>query len=154
MSKPSDYPVSPPSYNEPPPSYNAATSQNQQGPPNAYYYPQGPPVPTHTHHRGVPPQQIGVSVVTPVSPAVVTPISIITPLGSNRVSLICPHCHYEVTTNIKKEPSNLAYVSCLLLCLFGCFCGCCLIPLFMDSCKATEHTCPHCNRLLGRYAKN
>jgi len=63
--------------------------------------------------------------------------------------LECPHCHADVSTNVQYETGNMAHVAALVLCLFGCWLGCCLIPYCVDGCKDTVHTCPSCGRHLG-----
>lgn len=75
------------------------------------------------------------------------------PLGSQPTHVICPHCQAEVDTVTKSRPSSMAWLSGLILCLFGCCLGCCLIPCCITECKDVEHRCPNCNGVLGRYRR-
>ncbi|XP_076338959.1 lipopolysaccharide-induced tumor necrosis factor-alpha factor homolog [Tachypleus tridentatus] len=67
--------------------------------------------------------------------------------GETPVQTTCPNCHNTVVTTVDKKAGLFAYLMALIICLL--FCPCFWIPLVMDSCKDTEHTCPSCNAQLG-----
>ncbi|CAH8588372.1 unnamed protein product [Schistosoma turkestanicum] len=73
------------------------------------------------------------------------------PLQDHPTSLKCPNCHQEVVTHIKYRNGLLTYVACTTLCIFGCFCGCCLIPFCVKVCKDVDHKCPECDCHIGTY---
>jgi len=103
-----------------------------------------PPPPSYTPGPGPPPVAAGVPVVQTV---VVGPSN----FGRQPVRTMCPNCRNEVTTTTTEETGVMAYIVAGLLCFVGCFCGCCLIPLCMDSLKDIVHTCPNCNYKMGRF---
>merc|ERR1712055_359311 len=72
--------------------------------------------------------------------------------GRDPVRTTCSNCRHEVTSKITEEPGVIAYVAAGIICLVGCWCGCCLIPLNMDSMKEVIHTCPNCNAKMGKYS--
>ena len=64
----------------------------------------------------------------------------------------CPRCKTKITTKTSQSPSIFAYWACLVMAsTIVCLLGCCLIPFCMNDCQQTEHFCPQCNALLGRY---
>ncbi|XP_053392415.1 cell death-inducing p53-target protein 1 homolog isoform X3 [Mercenaria mercenaria] len=63
----------------------------------------------------------------------------------------CPHCQAEVVTATSYETGTLAWVACILLCVFGCDAGCCLIPFCCDACQDVIHTCPNCKQIIYRW---
>uniref|UniRef100_A0A0N5AH03 LITAF domain-containing protein n=1 Tax=Syphacia muris TaxID=451379 RepID=A0A0N5AH03_9BILA len=73
--------------------------------------------------------------------------------GEEPVNLTCPGCHQQITTKTNLESGFLAWLSCILLALFGCFLGCCLIPFCVSWFKDVEHKCPNCGIVLGRYKR-
>merc|ERR1711962_1009618 len=73
------------------------------------------------------------------------------PFGPNSVEIKCSNCGAQITTRIERETGILGYALAGGLCLIGCWLGCCLIPLAVDSLKDVSHTCPNCNAFLGKY---
>lgn len=55
--------------------------------------------------------------------------------------MMCPQCRASIQTTVKYEPSTKTHLFAGLLCLMGCWGGCCLIPYCVDSCQAAEHSC-------------
>lgn len=104
-------------------------------------------------------QQTSVSPASPYTPQpefVKAPYELITtvvPVGPHSTRMVCSNCRKEITTNINKKPSSMAYISSLLCCVFGCFWGPCLIPFCMDQCLNVEHKCPKCEVYLGQYIR-
>ncbi|KAK8376101.1 hypothetical protein O3P69_008671 [Scylla paramamosain] len=82
-----------------------------------------------------------------------TVVTTVVPLGSQSTHMICPHCHAEVDTTTKTSPSVVAWLSGFIICILGCWMGCCLIPCCMNDCMDVEHSCPHCNSFLGKYKR-
>lgn len=83
-----------------------------------------------------------------------TPIvTTVVPVGPNATHMICPNCHAEVETSIRKEPGLIAYITGAVIALLGGIWGCCLIPCCIDSCLDVHHTCPNCENYIGRYRR-
>lgn len=69
----------------------------------------------------------------------------------NPMRIKCPNCGQETTTRTTKSPGVVTWGSCVGLACIGCWCGCCLIPFFVDDLKDTSHFCPQCNAFVGRH---
>ncbi|XP_005110474.1 cell death-inducing p53-target protein 1 homolog [Aplysia californica] len=65
--------------------------------------------------------------------------------------IVCQHCQATVTTSMHYEVGLLTWIIVGVLCLFGCWLGCCLIPLCIDATKDVEHRCPNCQNVNGRF---
>lgn len=63
----------------------------------------------------------------------------------------CPACQAEVMTSTSFETGTFAWVIALVLCLFGLWLGCCLIPFCVDGCKDVVHSCPNCRHTIGKF---
>ncbi|THD20538.1 Lipopolysaccharide-induced tumor necrosis factor-alpha factor [Fasciola hepatica] len=72
--------------------------------------------------------------------------------GRDPVMVTCPGCGHYGLTKATPESGCLVWLICGLLCLFGLWCGCCLIPFCITSAKNVKHTCVNCRRQLGRFA--
>jgi lipopolysaccharide-induced tumor necrosis factor-alpha factor len=48
----------------------------------------------------------------------------------------CPHCQCQVLTQTRPVAGLLAWLLCILLIIFGCGLGCCLIPFCIDGKEA------------------
>nr|XP_057935186.1 lipopolysaccharide-induced tumor necrosis factor-alpha factor homolog [Doryrhamphus excisus] len=57
----------------------------------------------------------------------------------------CSRCQHVVTTKIRRSPSSLAYILCIIIAFCGLFCGFCLIPFLIPSLWLYDHYCPLCN---------
>lgn len=136
---PQGYGPPPPGYGPPPPSgYGPPPPMGQPGmygPPPGMY---GPP----SGMYGPPPGQTTV---------IVQPSVAIANFSDNPIQLRCPKCNAEIMTSTHYETGTLSWILCLILCFFGFFMGCCLIPFCIDSAKDVVHTCPNCNQHIGRY---
>ncbi|XP_014662288.1 PREDICTED: lipopolysaccharide-induced tumor necrosis factor-alpha factor homolog [Priapulus caudatus] len=148
------YPDQPPPYSgageggaqpgfAPPPGQPGYPPQGQPG-----YPPQGQP--------GYPPQgQPGYAppsvqpVVTPPTTIVVTSMQ----MGTRSTPVQCPHCQQHVNTVCEYETGMFAWLIVGVLCLVGCWLGCCLIPLCIDDCKDVRHTCPNCRNNIGMFKR-
>ncbi|KAF0721460.1 lipopolysaccharide-induced tumor necrosis factor-alpha factor [Aphis craccivora] len=95
----------------------------------------------------VPPQNIQCPLGVP-SLALASPLL---PFGPNRTKIICPACRLPTSTSTSVTPKASAWLSCLLICIFGCWCGCCLIPCCLQSFNIVHHRCPNCDTYLGQY---
>ncbi|XP_028669694.1 lipopolysaccharide-induced tumor necrosis factor-alpha factor homolog [Erpetoichthys calabaricus] len=65
------------------------------------------------------------------------------------VQTLCPVCQQMITTQLEYSSGVLTWLSCGGLFIFGCPCGCCLIPFCVDSLKDVTHWCPNCKSILG-----
>ncbi|CAG5129852.1 unnamed protein product, partial [Candidula unifasciata] len=65
--------------------------------------------------------------------------------------VLCQHCGILVTTTITYESGLLTWSVSAMMCLTGCWFGCCLIPFCMRHTKDVVHTCPVCHTVLGVY---
>ncbi|KAI3659885.1 hypothetical protein MP638_003385 [Amoeboaphelidium occidentale] len=92
-----------------------------------------PPAPPQQQQQDIRPQQTQIVVTT---------------LSDFPCTLVCPFCKATVTTRTKKQAGGCAWLLCSLLCIFGCWMGCCLIPFCADDCLDTVHDCPRCNRTI------
>lgn len=59
--------------------------------------------------------------------------------GDYPVQCVCTNCHQNVLTRVEKKNGLLTWASVGGICIFGapfgCFLGCCLIPLCIDALK-------------------
>ncbi|KAF9583387.1 hypothetical protein BGW38_009595 [Lunasporangiospora selenospora] len=68
--------------------------------------------------------------------------------------VVCQHCHYLVLTETTPENGSCTYLGVLGLLMAGVTsCGCCLLPLFLTSCKDMMHSCPSCHEDIGLYSR-
>mmetsp|Transcript_20699 Transcript_20699/g.48615 ORF Transcript_20699/g.48615 Transcript_20699/m.48615 type:complete len:121 (+) Transcript_20699:182-544(+) len=61
----------------------------------------------------------------------------------------CPHCHKRnVSTKVNTHATGGTYAMCVAV---GIFSALILwwIPLILDSCKKTDHTCSNCGGMIG-----
>eukprot|EP00088_Acartia_fossae_P026013 TRINITY_DN2679_c0_g1_i1.p1 TRINITY_DN2679_c0_g1~~TRINITY_DN2679_c0_g1_i1.p1 ORF type:complete len:136 (-),score=7.75 TRINITY_DN2679_c0_g1_i1:139-507(-) len=112
-----------------PPSYNA--SENQQG---WNVPPATAPPPQYSQRPPIGQPQVTRAVM----------------VGRSPISVTCPNCGSQITTRVEAESSPIAWISAGVMCLMGLWCGCCCIPLCMDTFKDYIHTCPNCNAVIGR----
>lgn len=70
-------------------------------------------------------------------------------LGNTTQNVYCQICGRNTWTRVEQRPGLLSYLCCTYLCMTGCFCGCCLIPIYSKSCKDSYHFCCNCNTPLA-----
>ncbi|XP_043195645.1 cell death-inducing p53-target protein 1 homolog isoform X2 [Amphibalanus amphitrite] len=70
----------------------------------------------------------------PMAVPTATVIQTVPYTGPNPTHMMCPHCHAEIDTSVRSSPSTTAWVSGLLIALFGCWMGCCLILQCLSKC--------------------
>ncbi|KAK3096218.1 hypothetical protein FSP39_024583 [Pinctada imbricata] len=63
--------------------------------------------------------------------------------------LLCPYCRADITTSIEYEAGALTWLTSGVLCLVGCWLGCCLIPFCINDLQDVKHKCPNCNNIVG-----
>lgn len=67
------------------------------------------------------------------------------------VTATCPHCHATKKTHTAYKSGEIAWKSCLVLCLC---CWCCFpimfCPFCCSACKDVEHTCEQCGKVVGK----
>ncbi|XP_075264342.1 uncharacterized protein LOC142356286 isoform X1 [Convolutriloba macropyga] len=144
-----DVKVIDPSVQDQPPNAgpDQATEQKPTEPPfqpATYPPPQEPPPP---HPSQYPPQQ-----PPPTSTVVINTVPA-GKLGTDPMQVTCPNCQQNVTTQLDYQKGCLTWLICGLLCLFGLFLGCCLIPFCVNSCKDVVHTCPNCKVVIGTHKR-
>eukprot|EP00088_Acartia_fossae_P022444 TRINITY_DN23645_c0_g1_i1.p1 TRINITY_DN23645_c0_g1~~TRINITY_DN23645_c0_g1_i1.p1 ORF type:complete len:165 (-),score=15.15 TRINITY_DN23645_c0_g1_i1:280-774(-) len=71
--------------------------------------------------------------------------------GTDPINMACNNCGNQITTSVATDPGTMAYVLAGVICLLGFWCGCCLIPLGVDSLQDAVHTCPRCKVILGKH---
>ncbi|XP_075035931.1 LITAF domain-containing protein-like [Mixophyes fleayi] len=103
-----------------------------------------PPPPPY----GVAPQPQPTVIVAPTTTVVMGVSFTDTP-----TSCMCPVCRQNVVTRVQYNSGLLAWLIFGILCLLGCWLGCCLIPFCLDSCKDVDHFCPNCNHHLSKYKR-
>jgi len=69
-------------------------------------------------------------------------------LGKVPVTMACPNCGSQVLTETRLTTGSCAWIIAILLCSFLLF-FVAWIPLVMDSCKDTVHSCPECRGYVG-----
>lgn len=132
------------------------------GYPTPAAYPPPPPGTIHPQGYGPPPPGYGPPPPSGYGPpppmgqpgqttVIVQPSVAIANFSDNPIQLRCPKCNAEIMTSTHYETGTLSWILCLILCFFGFFMGCCLIPFCIDSAKDVVHTCPNCNQHIGRY---
>ncbi|OWF47962.1 lipopolysaccharide-induced tumor necrosis factor-alpha factor homolog [Mizuhopecten yessoensis] len=135
-----------PSYpSEPPPKYEAGPQSGyQQAPQPQGYPPQGsyPQAPGY-NAQGQPVYMAQTTLV--VQPQI--------GFGPNPTPMQCQHCHANISTALEYEAGALTWLSAGVLCIFGCWLGCCLIPFCINDLSDVQHKCPNCNKLVGVYRK-
>lgn len=67
------------------------------------------------------------------------------------VRLNCQSCQADIMTATHYETGMLTWMAVGIICLFGGWLGCCLIPFCVDACKDVVHTCPNCKQMVGKY---
>jgi len=125
-----------PPFGAPPPYQQDLPSHQLYGPPPGPVTTQGYPIS---------------DTVVITQPAAVTVIHAYGVFGRHPISLTCPGCQANVTTSITYHVGGLAWLLFSMLCIFGCWLGCCLIPFLVDDCKDVIHSCPNCHRVIGRF---
>lgn len=94
------------------------------------------------------------------------------PLQENPQRVVCPYCGEHIVTSTKpvvgkyvpeapwsgfahddRYACRMTWLSSAGLCIFGCFCGCCLIPFFSKTMRDVEHSCPRCSNRLGIFRR-
>lgn len=134
-------------------------SKNGAPPPYGFVPPPSAPPSYAQAVGGVPPS----SPYVPQNAAITQIVTTVVPIGPHPTHMICPSCHAEIDTSVRREPGLIAYVSGFVLALMGyvfrwhaltwhmiinidctnlmifqfissCWIGCCLIPCCVDEC--------------------
>ena len=63
----------------------------------------------------------------------------------------CPFCQRRAFTRVESELSPTAWTVSAVLCVCGCWCGCCLIPFCVRDFMDFYHVCPLCNQVVDVY---
>lgn len=71
-------------------------------------------------------------------------------LSNNKPKLKwCANCKASVATYVVSKPSRKTFISSLAICLIGGWCGCCVIPFYMDWGKLKSRVCNRCHKLVA-----
>jgi len=152
-----DYAAPPPTnnYAAPPPTNNYAApppTNNYAAPPPTNNYAAPPP----TNNYAAPPPTNNYSGNIYAQPPSGAPPTnnnpqyrIVGMLGLQPSRIKCPHCSEDVYTRVHKEPGAGTHVAAGVICLLGCWAGCCLIPYCVPDCQDSRHVCPKCNSTIG-----
>lgn len=70
--------------------------------------------------------------------------------GRAPVPVNCTSCNQPITTELEYETGTVTWLACLGISMAGLWCGCCLAPFYLDSCKDAIHKCPQCKAVIGR----
>jgi lipopolysaccharide-induced tumor necrosis factor-alpha factor len=100
-------------------------------------------------------EQVGATKYPTVNPTFPIAYGVqVVPLGTfsrNPVQCTCANCRSTIITRIEQTNGLLAWLICILLVLFGCTLGCCLIPFCISDLQNVQHYCPNCNAFIGEY---
>mmetsp|Transcript_34717 Transcript_34717/g.61076 ORF Transcript_34717/g.61076 Transcript_34717/m.61076 type:complete len:157 (+) Transcript_34717:1039-1509(+) len=150
------YPVQAPAQ---PPPQPYAQYQYQTQPPQPYAQPQAQSYPPQQPmYAAQPPPYQHIQMGTPLQQPVLVYTTAPqqdtrnTILGNAPVSMTCPYCKAQITTKTRSYPGVMAWLMCVLICLIGFWCGCCLIPLCIPGLQNVSHYCRNCSRFIGRKA--
>jgi lipopolysaccharide-induced tumor necrosis factor-alpha factor len=71
-------------------------------------------------------------------------------LSHNPQTMQCPSCQQQILSIVHYEVGTMTWLIALVICFFGGFIGCFLIPFCVPACQDAVHTCPACHSILGR----
>ncbi|KAL0482893.1 lipopolysaccharide-induced tumor necrosis factor LITAF [Acrasis kona] len=95
-----------------------------------------------------PPQQQQFVGVSPQASNVTYVVTNQNSFGTTPCAFTCSNCGYQGQTYTSTEVGAFAILMALVLFVLGFWC-CCWIPLVLDGCKDTSHSCPQCKRVVG-----
>lgn len=90
-------------------------SKNGAPPPYGFVPPPSAPPSYAQAVGGVPPS----SPFVPQNAATTQIVTTVVPIGPHPTHMICPSCHAEIDTRIRREPGLIAYVSGFVIALLG-----------------------------------
>jgi LITAF-like zinc ribbon domain len=61
----------------------------------------------------------------------------------------CHHCNNDIIPHRIYEPTTTTWLVGGGICLIGCWCGVCLVPLFSDSFKVATVFCSYCSKIIS-----
>ncbi|THD25224.1 hypothetical protein D915_003981 [Fasciola hepatica] len=82
-----------------------------------------------------------------------TQVVVVQQFSDSPVFINCPVCRSPIVTQVRHQSGILTHLMCGLLCLFGCFPGCCLLPYLIPALKDIEHSCPVCGITIARITR-
>ncbi|CAE1300172.1 LITAF [Acanthosepion pharaonis] len=137
MPPPPPYPNEPPPKYEPPKqTYHQPQDANYSNSPGCYQQPYYPTTSDSYQH--------GSTVMS-------QPVFVVHQMGfgPNPRNITCPFCHVYVQTATEYQTGALTWLVSGLLCLFGCWMGCYLLPFCIEDMQDVIHRCPSCNKTVG-----
>jgi len=60
--------------------------------------------------------------------------------GAYPITCTCPYCYQPIMTKTEKNSGVAVWIAAGVLFVFGCFCGCCLIPFCINDLKVKKKT--------------
>lgn len=70
-------------------------------------------------------------------------------LGGVSQNWTCQWCGKAGPTKVVERVCTGTHLIAGVTCLFGCSCGCCLIPYCIGATKAKDHYCTACDKMVG-----
>uniref|UniRef100_A0A336LF11 CSON009818 protein n=1 Tax=Culicoides sonorensis TaxID=179676 RepID=A0A336LF11_CULSO len=64
--------------------------------------------------------------------------------------VLCPQCHEQIMTKVEYEANTTTHCLAFILCIFLCWC-CCCIPYCVKGSRNAHHHCPKCGVFLGTH---
>ncbi|KAF7258969.1 hypothetical protein EG68_03762 [Paragonimus skrjabini miyazakii] len=155
-------PYSPPPYPQaaqgaPYPTAPGAAYSAAPYPPSGMEVPGGPPphvgfaMPFQAQPPGYPTYPVPSTTVYIQQQPTALPITVVS-FGRDPIMFSCPHCRHYGLTSVERKAGCLAWLLCAIICLFGFWFGCCLIPFCVDAVNDFEHRCSGCRRIVGHYS--
>ena len=91
--------------------------------------------------------------VNPTMPTAAYGVQVVPVLAFSRnpVQCTCGNCRSLIITRVEQSSGLMAWLLCVLLLIFGCWLGCCLIPFCISDLQNVQHYCPNCNAFIGEY---
>merc|ERR1712071_34469 len=117
-------------------------------PPPAYGVPVGPA--QNVTNFDLPAAQPGYVPGKMAAPATTVIIHQPATYGKFPQQMNCVFCRQHIITSTETECGTGSWLIGLVTLCLGGGCFCFLLPLCCDDCRDTVHTCPNCNRPLGR----
>ncbi|KAM4698198.1 lITAF domain-containing protein [Rhinophrynus dorsalis] len=129
---------------------------NDKRPPEGYIA-MSAPYPQPGFEGNYPPPPAYSSGIQPQPAVIVAPVSSTVIVGGalhdSPAATVCPSCRQNIVTRVEYNSGLLTWLLFVLLLLFGCWLGCCLIPFCVDGCKDVDHFCPNCNNHIYKYKR-
>lgn len=74
-------------------------------------------------------------------------------LKTDSETVQCPHCNQFVATILDYNMGLMTGASMVIMYLFGCHSGGCLIPVLIPGLKDVSHKCPNCSQPIATFER-